>query len=36
MEKFLLNQDPNVACIKYKKSTQEREGVYILFGIAAE
>jgi hypothetical protein len=36
MEKVLTNQDANVACIKYKKSTQEREGVYILFGIAAE
>jgi len=35
MEKILTNQNPNVACIKYKQSTQEKEGVYILFGVAA-
>lgn len=35
MEKVLTNQDANVACIKYKKSTQEKEGTYILFGLAA-
>ena len=35
MEKILTNQDANVACIKYKKSTQEREGMYIFFGYAA-
>ena len=35
MEKILTNQDPNVACIKYKKSSEEREGVYVIFGMAA-
>lgn len=35
MEKVLTNQDANVACIKYKKSTQEKKGTYILFGLAA-
>jgi hypothetical protein len=35
MEKILTNQDANVACIKYKKSTQETEGTYIFFGMAA-
>ena len=35
MEKILGNQDANVACIKYKSSTQEREGTYIVFGMAA-
>lgn len=35
MEKVLVNQDPNVACIKYKSSRQERAGMYILFGLAA-
>jgi hypothetical protein len=35
MEKFLTNQDANVACIKYKSSTQEREGTYVFFGYAA-
>lgn len=35
MEKILVNQDANVACIKYKHSQQEREGSYILFGMAA-
>jgi beta-xylosidase len=35
MEKVLVNQDANVACIKYKKSTQEKEGTYIFFGYAA-
>lgn len=35
MEKVLVNQNANVACIKYKHSTQEKEGSYILFGMAA-
>ena len=35
MEKVLTNQDANVACIKYKSSTQESEGIYIFFGMAA-
>ena len=35
MEKILTNQDANVACIKYKRSTQEREGTYVFFGMAA-
>ena len=35
MEKILTNQDANVACIKYKSSSQEKEGVYVLFGVAA-
>jgi hypothetical protein len=35
MEKVLTNQDANVACIKYKKSTHEKEGTYIFFGYAA-
>lgn len=35
MEKVLVNQDANVACIKYKSSTQEREGIYVFFGMAA-
>jgi hypothetical protein len=35
MEKILTNQDANVACIKYKRSTQETEGTYIFFGMAA-
>jgi hypothetical protein len=35
MEKTLVNQDANVACIKYKHSQQEREGSYIIFGMAA-
>ena len=35
MEKNLVNQDANVACIKYKQSTQEKEGSYIIFGMAA-
>ena len=35
MEKFLLNQDPNVACIKYKQSSQEKKGMYTIFGYAA-
>jgi hypothetical protein len=35
MEKVLNNQDANVACIKYKRSTQETEGTYIFFGMAA-
>lgn len=36
MEKVLVNQNANTACIKYKESSQEKEGTYILFGIAAE
>jgi hypothetical protein len=35
MEKVLTNQDATVACIRYKSSTQEREGTYIFFGMAA-
>jgi hypothetical protein len=35
MEKNLVNQDANVACIKYKQSMQEKEGSYIIFGMAA-
>lgn len=35
MEKFLSNQDPNVACIKYKPSPAERDGQYVFFGMAA-
>lgn len=35
MEKILTNQDANVACIKYKKSLDEREGSYVFFGYAA-
>ncbi len=35
MEKVLTNQDANVACIKYKPSQQERDGIYIIFGVAA-
>lgn len=35
MEKVLVNQNANVACINYKHSTKEKEGSYILFGIAA-
>ena len=35
MEKILTNQDANVACIKYKKSSDERTGSYIFFGYAA-
>ena len=35
MEKKLIDQDPNVATIKYKHSTQETEGEYVIFGIAA-
>jgi hypothetical protein len=35
MEKTLVNQDANVACIKYKQSTQEKDGVYVIFGMAA-
>jgi hypothetical protein len=35
MEKWLINQDPNVACIRYKQSPTEREGSYIFFGLAA-
>lgn len=35
MEKFLSNQNPNVACIKYKHCSTEREGQYVFFGMAA-
>ena len=35
MEKILINQNANVACIKYKKSTTEQEGQYVFFGMAA-
>jgi hypothetical protein len=35
MEKFLSNQDPNVACIKYKPSPTEKDGQYLFFGMAA-
>jgi hypothetical protein len=35
MEKTLINQNANVACIKYKRSTTEQEGQYVFFGMAA-
>jgi hypothetical protein len=35
MEKTLINQNANVACIKYKRSTSEQEGQYVFFGMAA-
>ena len=35
MEKTLVNQNANVACIKYKRSTQEKDGTYVIFGLAA-
>lgn len=35
MEKILINQNANVACIKYKRSTTEQEGQYVFFGMAA-
>lgn len=35
MEKVLTNQDANVASIKYKSSSQEKDGTYIFFGYAA-
>jgi hypothetical protein len=35
MEKNLINQNANVACIKYKRSTTEQEGQYLFFGMAA-
>jgi hypothetical protein len=35
MEKWLVNQNPNVACIKYKSSSDEKNGQYVFFGIAA-
>lgn len=35
MEKKLVNQNPNVACIRYKESSTEREGSYVFFGLAA-
>jgi hypothetical protein len=36
MVKILTNQDPVVARVKYKQSSQEKEGTYILFGLAAD
>lgn len=35
MEKLLIGQNPNVAVVRYKNSSQEREGSYVLFGLAA-
>ena len=35
MEKRLVNQNPNVACIRYKESSTEREGSYVFFGWGA-
>jgi hypothetical protein len=35
MEKILTNQDSVVARIKYKQSSQEKEGMYTIFGYAA-
>lgn len=35
MEKVLVNQDPNVAVVRYKQSTTECEGSYVFFGLAA-
>ena len=35
MAKVLVNQNPVVAQVKYKKSTQERDGLYTLFGMAS-
>lgn len=35
MEKWLVNQNANVACIKYKSSSDEKNGQYLFFGIAA-
>lgn len=35
MEKILTNQDSVVARIKYKHSSQEKEGMYTIFGMAA-
>jgi hypothetical protein len=35
MEKKLVNQNPNVASIRYKESSTEREGSYIFFGWGA-
>lgn len=35
MEKILVNQDPNVAVVRYKNSSTEREGSYVFFGLAA-
>lgn len=35
MTKILVNQNPVVAKVKYKSSTQEREGQYVFFGMAA-
>lgn len=35
MTKILVNQNSVVAQVKYKPSTQEREGQYVFFGMAA-
>jgi len=35
MEKKLVNQNPNVASIRYKESSTEREGSYVFFGWGA-
>lgn len=35
MEKVLVNQNANVACIKYRSSSNDERGTYVLFGIAA-
>ena len=35
MTKILVNQNPVVAKVKYKSATQEREGTYVFFGMAA-
>ena len=35
MEKVLINQNPNVAVVKYKNSPKEHEGSYVFFGWAA-
>ena len=35
MEKELIDQSPNVAVVRYKKSNEECEGSYVFFGLAA-
>lgn len=35
MEKKLVNQNPNVAVVRYKNSSTEREGSYVFFGLGA-
>lgn len=35
MEKVLVNHYPNVAVVRYKNSSTEREGTYVFFGLAA-